>query len=767
MVRSTEKSLAQSLPLGWQIARQAVGALFGFLMSRTALFDAYAPFGAAAAAGVPSELATATAIGAAVGYFFPVSGASGFRYLAAVVAIAMMRFLLPRKWQEKEPALFGGGTALAAGLATSVVVLAAGGTPPQTLLTLGIECLAAAGTAYFVAIAGGAADALRQRLRLTAAQTVSVVLVIGLILMAFARWQVAGVSFAGIAGILLILSAARYGGERGGALAGVTLGFAMLLAGGDRLWLTGAFAMGGLMAGLFSALSGIAGVAALDVVLLVFALRTGLTGNLPLLYEALAASLLSLLLPRKWQTPLGALFAPPPEMPRLDGLRKAVTLRLSFASEALRDVSRTVEETAHRLGELRAPDFEGMLAQVEEDACARCALRRYCWEENAAEIASELAVLTKEEITPERAGPTLTKVCSHLDRVCSSLDRRYQVLVRRRAAQRRVDEVRGVLMDQFGGMSDMLYDMACDMERDRRYDFDAAGRVDTALRSVGVYPTDVGCSLDGAGRMSVEIRVAAGQNARFNRMELMRAVAAACERPFDPPCLQFAHGCALLSLNEKAELAVDVGRFQLAMGDGRFCGDAGGDFEDGRGRHWLVLCDGMGAGGRAAVDATMAAALMERLLKAGFGCDCALKLANAAMRFKSTEESLSTVDLCAIDRFSGRVELYKAGACPTVILRGGRTARAECASLPAGIVGAVGFDSAAVMLRAGDVIVMMSDGATAEGTDWICAEVEAWKGQGDARQLAEHLARAARRRRRDGHDDDITVQVAILEKAPA
>ena len=85
--------------------------------------------------------------------------------------------------------------------------------------------------------------------------------------------------------------------------------------------------------------------------------------------------------------------------------------------------------------------------------------------------------------------------------------------------------------------------------------------------------------------------------------------------------------------------------------------------------------------------------------------------------------------------------------------------------MPAGIVREVGFDSAAVTLKAGDAVVMFSDGASFDGTDWICAEVEAWQGSGTAQQLAEHLVRSARRRRNDGHDDDITVMVCILEKA--
>ena len=765
MEQVKETSIQNVASWGRQAAWQMAAAVFGFLMSRTALFDAYAPFGVAAVAGAPPLWTPAVAVGAAVGYFFPVTGGSGFRYLAAVVCIAAIRFLLPRGWQTKNPAGISVVMALVTNLVTAGVVLASATVTGDLLLTLGVECLASAGTAYFVSVAATVPTQAIERRRLTAAQSVSVVLVVGLSLMAFSRWQIVGASLAGVVGLLLILSASRFGGERGGALAGVTLGFSLLVANGDRLWLTGAYAMGGLMAGLFGALGEVAGVAALDLVVAFFALRVGWTENLPVIYEALAASLLSLCLPRKWQMPLAELFAPSPEMPRLDGLRKAVTLRLRFASEALHDISHTVEEASQRLGQIQTPDFQGVLAQVEEDVCARCALRRYCWEENGEAIAAEMATMTKGEIRPESAGPELTKLCRHLDRLCSSLQEHYRDLQIRRAARQRVDEVRGVLMDQFGGMSDMLYDMACEMERDRRYDFDAAGRVDTALRGVGIYPSDVGCCLDGSGRMNVEIRVQAGEKTRLNRMTLMNAVSAACERAFDPPCVQFAHGSALITLNERAELKLDTGFFQLSMGDARLCGDAGTTFTDGKGRQLMLLCDGMGAGGRAAVDSTMAATLMERLLKAGFGCDCALKIANAAMRYKSTDESLSTVDLSVVDLFTGRTELYKAGACPTVVLRGGRTAMASSASLPAGILRQVGFDSAAVMLKAGDILVMMSDGATFDGTDWICAEVEAWKGGGTAQQLAEHLARAARRRRRDGHDDDITVMTAILEKA--
>jgi len=139
-------------------------------------------------------------------------------------------------------------------------------------------------------------------------------------------------------------------------------------------------------------------------------------------------------------------------------------------------------------------------------------------------------------------------------------------------------------------------------------------------------------------------------------------------------------------------------------------------------------------------------------------------IVNSSMLFKSSDETLATVDISCIDLYTGAVELLKAGAAPTVIRRSGRTGKAQSTSLPAGILREASFDRANVSLKAGDIILMMSDGATASGTDWICAVLEDFK-NGSAQQLAEKIAADARRRRTDGHDDDITVMAAILEKA--
>ena len=68
------------------------------------------------------------------------------------------------------------------------------------------------------------------------------------------------------------------------------------------------------------------------------------------------------------------------------------------------------------------------------------------------------------------------------------------------------------------------------------------------------------------------------------------------------------------------------------------------------------------------------------------------------------------------------------------------------------------------LLKKDDIVLMLSDGAVSEGTDWISAELEAW-GDGSAQALAQRISECAKRRRTDHHEDDITVMAAILQKA--
>ena len=79
-----------------------------------------------------------------------------------------------------------------------------------------------------------------------------------------------------------------------------------------------------------------------------------------------------------------------------------------------------------------------------------------------------------------------------------------------------------------------------------------------------------------------------------------------------------------------------------------FCGDCLNYFNDGTGNTYAIVCDGMGTGGRAAVDGNMATSIMTRLLKSGLTPESSLQIVNSALMVKSEDESLSTVDVAKI-----------------------------------------------------------------------------------------------------------------------
>jgi stage II sporulation protein E len=264
--------------------------------------------------------------------------------------------------------------------------------------------------------------------------------------------------------------------------------------------------------------------------------------------------------------------------------------------------------------------------------------------------------------------------------------------------------------------------------------------------------------------MTLEMKLKKSSDLVINRAQVMRLCSIACERDFAPPIVSEVGGEIFISINERAEIMIDFGAEQYSANGGSLCGDAYKYFYDGKGHFIMVLSDGMGTGGRAAVDGAMASGLMARLIKAGFGYNCSLKILNSSMLFKSTDESLATVDIASIDLYTGMTELFKAGAAPSILRRNGRTGKAESSSLPAGILRDISFDTALVKCRVGDIVVLLSDGATSEGCDWIRSEIESFK-DGKAQDLAEHLCMSARRRRTDKREDDITVLCAILNKA--
>lgn len=218
----------------------------------------------------------------------------------------------------------------------------------------------------------------------------------------------------------------------------------------------------------------------------------------------------------------------------------------------------------------------------------------------------------------------------------------------------------------------------------------------------------------------------------------------------------------MITFTEKPNYSVEIG-FAQHSAEGPLCGDTIKTINDGHGRSVLIISDGMGQGGRAAIDGAMGAGLLSKLLAAGFGFDSALKVVNSALLVKSGDESLATLDCACIDLFTGRAELYKAGAPATYIVKGNRITKCELSSMPAGILRNIEFAKRTAALGDGDLIVMLSDGITEPGGEWLTAMLSG-AGEMSAQQIADEIVKTALSLTKDMREDDMSVIAARLHK---
>ncbi|MBQ0084456.1 MAG: SpoIIE family protein phosphatase [Clostridiales bacterium] len=746
----------------FEVVKHLAFALFGFLSARGSIMGGIMPFCPAIIGGAYKSLSVSCAAGTVAGYIVTAGNNFSFRYVVIAVSIAAIKILAQSAVKGGlRPAFCALITALTT-VATDIVVVK---NDFMDIVLAVVETVIAAAGAYFISRTSYALR--RLPVGFTAEELSALLISSAVVLSGFYFFTVGSFSVGRVLAGVIIMLTARFASSSVSAVCGVAYGVTALACTNDFTafavsclcgLISGAFAKLGKYGIAFSyAVAAFTGCALIDV-----------QNSVVYIIEALFSCAIFLVVPKNTSLKFGKIISPRAITEAPAGLKKSVTMRLSFAATALCDVAETIEQVAGELSKVNTPKFAGVFVSVERQACKGCNLRMHCWEARREETTAAIAKMTRaiksgEKVFENEAEDDFLNRCVRPAAVKEATSRSFSEYAAAMSAEMRIDEIRGVVSDQFSGISSMLYDLCDEIEKGEKYDNAAAENIVAGLKSIDIIADACCCRIDKYSRMSVEIRLPAKSMAVVNRMQIMRQVSLVCDRDFDAPVVTALNTETLVNLNERALLKADIGVEQVVKSGKTMCGDAYRYFLDGKGRAIMVISDGMGTGGRAAVDSAMASGLMSRLIRAGFGYDCSLKILNSSMIFKSTDESLATVDITVIDLFTGRTDLFKAGAAPTLVRRSGRTGKAQSSSLAAGILRDIAFDKATVRLKNGDILLMMSDGVIAEGTDWICAELENWQ-NGSAQELAEHIAHSAARRG-DNSADDITVLAAIIEKA--
>lgn len=128
------------------------------------------------------------------------------------------------------------------------------------------------------------------------------------------------------------------------------------------------------------------------------------------------------------------------------------------------------------------------------------------------------------------------------------------------------------------------------------------------------------------------------------------------------------------------------------------------------GRYLMALSDGMGVGQEASAQSRQCVRLLHQLLDAGFATEVAVRTVNSVLLLRSPEERFATVDMALLDLGTGRAEFVKVGAAPSFIKRGRDVTVVKMDTVPVGIINQVDVEPDFWTLRAGDLVVMITDG---------------------------------------------------------
>ena len=739
-------------------AKQLVCLAVGLILARTRLFDGLPSFAVAFAAAAPSVCTFTACIGSAAGsLLFAPDLLTGLTGAAAVLACGMICFALRTITGVRLTPPTACVVAFLCCAAAGGTTLLAGGFYLSGVLLYLCDGILAGGAAFFFLRARTLRRLVRRPCALNSAEALSLIAASAVLLLSFASWKIFIFVPARAAAALLVLTSGYLFAQSGGGAAGILCGAAMEIACGLP-GLACCYGLGGLLGGLFSRCGRMALPVCMTATAGLFPLLVQTNEAVAVFAETALASAVFCAVPQSALRSLKQTLG----MTALSesGDPSAVRQRLHAAARAVSSITPYMTEQQLRHGKL--PGVSRMTRRVRELSCEDCAKRDTCWQTRETETAEALAesfqlLHRKQYLSPDNLPAPLGSDCTRRNMLSASCVQAYEETAQTPYAARGIPE--WLDADPFSTAATLLSDAAEQYgERRQRLprESDAAGQT---FRALGVPVHTADCYLHN-GRL-VLTATSGPYPDSVNKTALTERLGKACGCLFALPTVRAASDTFHWQFRQTARLRLRTGTAQFAA-DGRVCGDFFLTFPH-DGRQILLLCDGMGTGAEAAADAEAAAEIFASLVEADLSFACALRTVNEAMLLREDTESVSALDAVSLDLYTGDTVFYKAGAAASYFLHKGKVDRIETPCMPVGILPDTTFRETKRTLRAGDVIVLVSDGTCGMRDDHIVRALTAFRG-GSAQKLAEDIlahSHAAGKKRAD----DSTVLVVVAESA--
>ncbi len=553
-----------------------------------------------------------------------------------------------------------------------------------------------------------------------------IILGIGIV-MGFNEIHLGGLSLSSIICRVGILVAAFLWGSGGGTMVGVMAGIIPSISSNLFAPTLGMYAISGLLAGLFrhfGRLGVIIGFMLGSLALSLFIPETKLT--ILGMWETGIACLLFFILPSslKENIPVRTLGAindrEKQDMHSLGAkVQETTRNRIENLAAVFDELSATfVAGKPMTVAKGQTAYLNYLYEEISYNFCESCSHYQSCWGKDCYSTSQEiLDLFTMAEangiLIYEDCPVEFRRRCINGREMVNSINNLFDKLRLNEYWSDKLNDTKDLVAIQLKGVSEVIKDLAQDIDVATTVDFELRERLLGACRQMGLDNIiDISPVRSGKEQYYINVRAVScgeGKECETNLAEIFSSIMKERLEVCTHQCPRFrGKGPCEFTLTRAFTYKVHSGAVQI--GKEKICGDSFTIATLKEGKELVALSDGMGSGEEAMSESQTAVRLLESLLSSGFTREIALKTINSILMLRSQKDMFATLDMMIFDLYTGEVDFIKIGSAPSFIKRGNQVGVVTSNSLPIGIINDVEVNTEKSFLLPRDMMVMVSDG---------------------------------------------------------
>ncbi|MDF2902752.1 MAG: stage sporulation protein serine/threonine phosphatase [Bacillus sp. (in: firmicutes)] len=623
----------------------------------------------------------------------------------------------------------------------------------------------------------------KRRQPLKTEEIVCLIIMLASIMTGTIGWSVYNLSIENIVSRYLVLLFSLVAGATVGSTVGVVTGLILSLANVSSFYQMSLLAFSGLLGGLLKEGKKIG----VSLGLLIATVLVGMYGEgggllSKTVYETLAAILLVLLTPQGLTIKLakhipGTAEYAAEQQQYMRKMRDVTAQKVSQFSNVFQALSNSfTSNEAHGKVDDPSRELDFFLSNVTEKTCQTCFKKDYCWTRNFNTTYDSMKEIMQEMdqnygVIPQKISREWEKHCTRSNKVIDAIGQELTYFQANQKLKKQVQESRRLVAEQLLGVSEVMENFAKEIQRERENHHKQEEQILESLQEFGIQIEQVEIYSLMKGNVDIDMTVPYCEGH------------GECEKLIAPmlsdilgetivvnseECSTFPNGFSHVTFGSAKAYVVETGVSHAAKDGGFVSGDSYSTIELGFGKYAIAISDGMGNGERAHLESTETLSLLQKILQSGIEEKVAIKSVNSVLSLRTNDEVFSTLDLAMIDLQNASAKFLKIGSTPSFIKRGNKVMKIQASNLPMGVFQEFDVDVVGEQLKAGDLLIMMSDGVFegpkhVENYDlWMKRKLQELETE-DPQQIADLIIEDVIRSRGGYIDDDMTIVVSKIQ----